>query len=300
MAAALVAGLLPLAITFANAQQPIAEATGAIPAAFGQFGDTQTTIVAGTTLFEGQVITTNGTGQVEIVFTDNTHMVIGPNSSLIIERILMRNQNTISDFAVDALGGTFRFISGNSPSEAYTINTPTGTIAVRGTALDITVQQATGRTDIMLYQGAIIACPDGGQCILLEDVCNIGTIISSTGAGVYNDETQRVQAAQSLFPFARSQQTLQTAFRIGNASTCLQPQTTELPAAVPAGTPPAGGGAPGTPPPATSGEEPPPGCERDNNGVGNGGECDEGGVEGGNPGNPGNGGNGGGGGGPPG
>ena len=113
-----------------QATNPIAQAVGVRPAATGQLGGTEVTLVAGAALYEGQVIATNASGEVQIVFADDTRMVIGPNSILVIESILMRNQNTVSNFAVNALGGTFRFITGNSPSETYTINTPTGTIGV--------------------------------------------------------------------------------------------------------------------------------------------------------------------------
>ncbi|HEY5081755.1 MAG TPA: FecR domain-containing protein [Bauldia sp.] len=41
--------------------------------------------------------------------------------------------------------GAFRFLTGGSPKDAYSINTPMATIAVRGTEFDLDVEGQTGK-----------------------------------------------------------------------------------------------------------------------------------------------------------
>jgi hypothetical protein len=67
--------------------------------------------------------------------------VVGPNSNLFVDSFVFNADNTASDVTVSAVKGFFRFISGRSPSETYSIRTRVMTIGTRGTILDI---QANG------------------------------------------------------------------------------------------------------------------------------------------------------------
>ncbi len=137
----------------------LGQAVEVIPDAVGLLGGAQITLISGSDLFEGQTIETSASGEVHIIFLDDTRMVIGPNSTLIIERFLLRDPTTVSDLVVNALGGTFRFISGNSPSDAYEIRTPTGTIGVRGTEFDFSIDWITRAVTVAVYRGAVIITP---------------------------------------------------------------------------------------------------------------------------------------------
>ncbi len=69
----------------------------------------------GTDVSVGETIVTGPAGQVQIVFDDNTRLVVGPGSALLVETYLLASSNTAEKLTVNALGGTFRFITGNSP-----------------------------------------------------------------------------------------------------------------------------------------------------------------------------------------
>ena len=128
-------------------------------------GATQVTLLQGSDLFEGQTIKTGPVGEVQVIFADDTHLVVGPNSALIVEKYLMRADGTAGKFAVNALAGTFRFLTGNSEKSAYQIITPTGTLGVRGTKFDFTVDPQTGRTKVVLFEGQVLhVCPLQGLC----------------------------------------------------------------------------------------------------------------------------------------
>jgi hypothetical protein len=247
----LAALLVPL--SSASAIDPIAAAIRATPMATGELGGTQVTIVRGTDLYEGQTITTSETGEVQIVFTDDTHLLVGPNSELVIERYLMRDPNTVSALAVNALGGTFRWISGNSPSESYEFNTPAGTIGFRGTIVDVTVFRLLNRADIMVYDGIVDLCPPTGEeCVVLSQSCTIGSLGAATQ--LIADEAQRQAFAQTEFPYANAQQQrgLVQDFRVDGAENCLQPLSTPAPTPPPPSTSPPAPPTSGTPAPATT------------------------------------------------
>src|SRR5690606_42119301 len=94
------------------------------------------TVFPYTTLFRsiGDRVVTGPSGQVQILFSDRTELVVGPRSALLIEDYLLRNDGSAGKFAINALSGTFRFVTGGAPKDSYVIKTPTGTIGVRGTA----------------------------------------------------------------------------------------------------------------------------------------------------------------------
>lgn len=214
---------LYLGATTAMAQNAIGTAVGVTPAATGELGGTRVTLVNGNDLYQGQIIATDAGGEVQIVFVDDTRMVVGPNSILQIETYLLRNANTLENFTANALGGTFRFISGNSSPEAYTIRTPTGTIGVRGTAFDFTVLQlAMGvwQVDVLAYAGIVILCALNGVCTELDATCEVGTITPTLAEAVAQARRAR-QLARNDFPYARFQLGLLAVLQVEDPRGCL-------------------------------------------------------------------------------
>ena len=80
-------------------------------------GGSRFTFASGTRIEQGSVISTAANSTVELTFDDGTNMVVGPNSSLEITEILMTSGSRADRFAVNAVAGSFRFISGNSSPE---------------------------------------------------------------------------------------------------------------------------------------------------------------------------------------
>src|SRR5690606_22432971 len=122
-------------------------------------------------------------------------------------------------FAVSALSGTFRFISGNAPKSKYIINTPTGQIGVRGTAFDLFVTKA--RTYELLLQGATINCArGGGDCETMSDKCDVamcsGRGVSVLGSSREFDDDD-LREARQWFRLAASQSSLMRQFRVSGA-----------------------------------------------------------------------------------
>jgi hypothetical protein len=92
----------------------------------------KTVLMPANPIYSGDRITTDQIGQAQIRFRDDTKLVIGPNSAMTIDAFVFADDNTARKVSVNIVRGAFRFISGNSPKDAYTITTPTSTIGIRG------------------------------------------------------------------------------------------------------------------------------------------------------------------------
>jgi hypothetical protein len=173
-------------------------------------------LVVGSDVSVGERVVTGPSGRVELLFTDDTKIVVGPGSALVIEDYLL-NGNQADRLAVDALAGTFRFISGVSPKSAYSIDTPTATIAVRGTEFDLTV---IGRqSQVLLFEGALSLC-EGSTCIDLEDRCDIAAVGGELEGLFPWDDPERA-ALVGYFPLPNIQSAFLPPFRVSGAKACL-------------------------------------------------------------------------------
>jgi len=193
-------------------------AVGVNPDAVARINSRDRVLVVGADVSVGETVITGPRGQVQIVFADDTRLAVGPGSSLKIETYLMRGNGTADRLAVNALAGSFRFITGHSPKSAYQINTPTATIGVRGTKFDIFVGR--GETRVLLYEGAVQMCGSGGKCVQLSDQCELG--VSGGGSVDFfdRDNPERLPLSANFY-FARFQAALLSAFRINGATRCL-------------------------------------------------------------------------------
>lgn len=220
----------------ASAYSAEGRAVGVDPDALARFSGTDRILSVGADISLGEQIVTGPSGQVQIVFSDQTRLVVGPGSALVIDTYLF-NGNTADKFAINALAGSFRFISGHSAKPAYSIKTPTASIAVRGTKFDFNVSRS--RTDLMLYEGTVRLCSTSGTCQELISRCDLGTVDASV-AQLINYRDPAHPELSSAFRYARFQTPLLSEFRVSGAGKCV-----ELPGdnGTPGSLSPSGGGA---------------------------------------------------------
>lgn len=190
------------------------------PQAEAEAGAIRRVLEVGADVSVGERIATGPTGQVQLVFSDDTRLVVGPNSSLTIETYLMRGAGSVEAFAVNTLGGTFRFISGNSPSHAYEVRTPAATIGVRGTAFDYVA--TPGETRVMLYDGEVSVCTPEGACMELFERCDLGLAQGGDARAVPHADPAR-NPMVGAFRYASVQSPLLPPFRVARADSCLDP-----------------------------------------------------------------------------
>jgi len=137
-------------------------------------------------------------GKVGIKFQDNTQVQVNENSKLVIDEFVYDPKNKdASKLALNMASGTVRYASGaiakNNPSKVA-INTPTATIAIRGTDFSATVDEL-GRSTVILLP----SCREGFK--IVNQDCKVGSIDVITDAGTVTLD----QAFQATVVNSRSQ-----------------------------------------------------------------------------------------------
>jgi hypothetical protein len=214
-------------------------------------------------IYSGDRINTAATGEAQIRFIDETRLVVGPNSSLLIDKFVFTSNQTAVNVSVRAVKGALRFISGNSPSRAYTIRTPTATLGVRGTQFDVAIGR-NGETGLIVLRGAVRMCGRTGQCILVDEACGAAIALPNGRVAPVRSHEDRSNRIQRQFPYIVNQASLRRDFRadtracgpaaasshaslgfFGSFAAALSGVAPGTPGGAPGGTPGAPGGGPG-------------------------------------------------------
>lgn len=168
-------------------------------------------------IFMGDRVNTDTIGEAQIRFRDNTRLVVGPNSSLLIDKFVFSDETTARSVTVNAVRGTFRFITGSSPSSAYLIRTPTATIGLRGTYFDFSVGEL-GETRLALYGGGVRFCDLRQRCIELAGRCDVVVAMPGEGIRRVQSASEKAGVIEASFPYLRSQWRLNADFRVDTGS----------------------------------------------------------------------------------
>jgi hypothetical protein len=144
-------------------------------------------------------------GKVGITFEDNTKVQVNENSKLVIDDFVYDPKKPAAGkLALNMAQGTVRYASGaiahNNPNKVA-INTPTATIAVRGTDFTATVDEL-GRSTVILLP----SCPNDRNTRNVRDIelnCKTGEIevITDVGSVILNQPFQATKVeSRSLIP----------------------------------------------------------------------------------------------------
>ena len=215
------AGILLAIATPAETKTPAGETVKVKPLAELVTGGNGKKLKARQPVYSGDTIRTSLMGEAQIIFRDQTRLVIGPGANLKIDSFVTGGNNKAKRFAVKAFAGAFRFVSGRSGKKAYSINTPTAIIGVRGTAFDFSVGRG-GRTLVMRHSGLVQVCSTAGGCRTLDDACEI--VLTRPGQPPQHTNEPgfllRRNELSRAFPYVRSQRSLRQGFRVPGAHRC--------------------------------------------------------------------------------
>jgi FecR protein len=170
-------------------------------------------LAAGSEVFEHDKITV-ASGNAQILMVDGTRLVVGPGSALVVEKFLLRGRNSVQDLSVNALRGTFRFITGRGPKSAYRIRTANATVGIRGTGFDFWVK---GNTGVAVHEGQVRLCNRSKNCVDLNAVCDLGIATSASSQKVIGQT--KLNTIQNRLPYINNQGSLNSLFRL-NVSAC--------------------------------------------------------------------------------
>jgi hypothetical protein len=162
-------------------------------------------------------IRTNNIGLGQFQFVDGTKLAVGPNSSIVIDEYVLGERNRVKKLSINATKGAFRWISGKSPSSAYEITTPVGSLGVRGTAFDVFVGGDTAMMVLLSGSGEWCTDPARRNCVTVDRPCQF--IVARRG-GVSDPQPVSRGAinqfgAAAAFPFLINNRQLLSSYRLG-------------------------------------------------------------------------------------
>jgi hypothetical protein len=136
----------------------------------GSLGTTQRDLKRGDAVFQDETITTGTESNAQLLFTDETALTMGPESKVVLDKLVYDPSKKSGEMTLRAVSGAFRFVSGSGPKEGYTIKTPAGTIGVRGTIISFNIVEGVAGTIITLtlHEGASTFCITPTQCTTLD------------------------------------------------------------------------------------------------------------------------------------
>jgi hypothetical protein len=122
----------------AHAQQKIGKATSVKPQAQGSVAGQ---LVPDADVHANETVRTSTGGQAELLFVDRTKMSVGPMSTVRLDKFAYDPNRGTGTVVVNATRGAYRFITGVQDPRSYEIKTPYATLGVRGTVLELVIQE---------------------------------------------------------------------------------------------------------------------------------------------------------------
>jgi len=123
----------------------------------------------GDDVFEAEFIRTQVNSRANFALFDGSTIGLGATAIMKIDHVVLDPRNhSIQKLIVSAKEGAVRWISGNSMSGAYQIDTPHAVITDEGTAFDLVVEPQ--RTLVLLHTGRVTVCAihTPGRCRTLS------------------------------------------------------------------------------------------------------------------------------------
>jgi hypothetical protein len=154
----LIVGLAVLGVAApAQAEESIGGAKSVVNLVMGDLatGD-KVNLFQGDEVFRDEGVRTDADSSARLVLRDNTNLLVGPSSSVKLDRFVYAGPSQPGAIAVNLVKGALRFATGDADKKAYLISTPTAALGVRGTVLKIV--SSASKTYVLLDEGGAIAC----------------------------------------------------------------------------------------------------------------------------------------------
>jgi ferric-dicitrate binding protein FerR (iron transport regulator) len=110
------------------------------PSAEGGSGTAFQTLAPGSELHASETVRTGDAGKADLVFIDRTNLTVGPTSEIVLDKFVYDPVGSSGKVVLQTTRGAFRFVTGTQDHSAYQINTPYGSLGVRGTAFTCEVK----------------------------------------------------------------------------------------------------------------------------------------------------------------
>ena len=210
--------MLALQGTIALAQDPkIGSAKSTKNKVEGLVGGKTESLKTGSELFANETVRTGDAAVADLVFVDNTNLSVGPISVVRLDKFVYDPTGSSGSVVLQATKGAFRFVTGSQDKRAYQINTPFGSLGVRGTIVELVIKDcAPGQplancgVTVKLVEGSATFTTLNGQTV---DLSSASTVLSVSGNGDVSTSSQ----ASSILNFAAADTTGVTTAAVGGA-----------------------------------------------------------------------------------
>jgi hypothetical protein len=194
---------IPSAASWAETRIGVAASTK--PNADGVVAGGSQSLSAGSEVFANETVRTGNLGQADLVFLDQTNLTVGPTSEVLLDKFVYDPTGPKGKVVLQLTRGAFRFVTGTQDHRAYAVNTPFGSLGVRGTKVEVVVQpNIIGKvrkpdecvTRVRLVEGreATFTTSSGKTARLTEP--NQVVCISPTGAISYSSSSTSILGFQ--------------------------------------------------------------------------------------------------------
>lgn len=134
---------------------------------------TEEQLQLGSKIFEGDIVETSGTGAANITFSDESTFAVSENARLAIDEFVY-DPNSAGEGKTDVsvLRGVFVFTSGligRDDPDDVTIDTPVGSIGIRGTIIAGNIK-SDGESTVTVLEGAIVVKNGKGEMTLSKQL----------------------------------------------------------------------------------------------------------------------------------
>jgi len=141
---------------------------------------TRVDATVGTPIYQGDVVETSKTGAVNIQFADNTTFAISENARMSVDQFVYHSADHSGSTFFSMLQGVFVYTSGligKTDAANVGIETPVGSIGIRGTVVAGHIQPAGQQSQITIVDGAITVTNGAGT----QDLNNSLSTVSVSG-----------------------------------------------------------------------------------------------------------------------
>ncbi len=181
--ALVIVGLAVLGVAApAQAEESIGGAKTVVNLVTGDLGTgDKVNVFQGDDVFRDEGVRTDADSSARLVLRDNTNLLLGPSSSIKLDRFVYSGPSQPGAIAVNLVKGALRFATGDADKKAYLIATPTAAMGVRGTVLKIVSNSA--RTLVVLDEGGAVVCTRAApkkRCLQLTEP-NQAVEVTATG-----------------------------------------------------------------------------------------------------------------------
>ena len=133
-------------------------------------------------VFSEETVTTGADAKTELQFIDQTHISVGPNSQVVLDSFVYDPSQNTGDAVVTFGKGVFRWVTGDMNKDAYHIQTPSATLAIRGTIFRLLIDEMN---NVIVYveEGAVEIFPcdnkpggviNAGKSGFVTATCSLG------------------------------------------------------------------------------------------------------------------------------